>query len=118
MSKAAVSRGVDLQLLLLVNGPVWIVAGWAYARLREPPMRFTRAKLGYSLLSGTLICGIANFLMLALERGDASVVVPIANMSFLVTILISVATGMERLTARKLLAIVLTVTAIVVLARA
>lgn len=118
VSKAAVSRGVDLQLLLLVNGPVWIAAGWVYARLREPPMRMTRAKLGYSLVSGALICGIANFLMLALERGDASVVVPIANMSFLVTIVISVLTGMERMTLRKLVAIVMTVAAIVVLARA
>jgi len=118
VSKAAVSRGVDLQMLLLVNGPVWIVAGGAYALLRESGLRFSRTQLRYSLASGALICAIANFLMLALERGDASVVVPIANMSFLVTIVISLSTGMERLTARKITAIVLTVAAILVLSQA
>lgn len=44
-------------------------------------MCFVRAELGYSLLSGTLICGIGNFLMQAREPRDASVVVTIANSS-------------------------------------
>ena len=118
LTKAAVLQGLDLQLVLLVNGPVWVVAGAAYALLREPGFRITRAKVQYSVLSGALVCAIANFLMLALERGDASVVVPIANMSFLVATLISVALRMERFTTRKLVAMALTVAAIVVLSLA
>jgi len=118
VAKAAALHGVDLQLLLLVNGPVWIVAGGVYAVLRERGLRVTAAKVKYSLVSGVLICGVANFLMLALTLGEASVVVPIANMSFLVALLISAGLGMERLTSRKLVAVALTVTAIVVLAHA
>jgi uncharacterized membrane protein len=56
--------------------------------------------------------------MLALERGEASVVVPIANMSFVVAMLLSVFLGMERLTGRKIVAGGLAAAAIVVLARA
>ena len=56
--------------------------------------------------------------MLALALGEASVVVPIANMSFLVALLISTGQRMERFTSRKLVVVALTVTAIVVLANA
>lgn len=118
VTKAAALRGVDLQSLLLVNGPVWIAVGGLYAILRERGLRVTVAKLKYSMVSGALVCGVANFLMLALALGEASVVVPIANMSFLVALLISAGLGMERLSLRKLAAVALTVTAIVVLAHA
>jgi uncharacterized membrane protein len=56
--------------------------------------------------------------MLAVERGQASVVVPIANMSFLVAVLLSAGLGMERLTPRKLAAAALAIAAIGVLAQA
>ena len=118
VAKSAELQGVDLRMLLLVVAPVWIFAGGAYALLRERRLRLTRAKVKYSVVSGLLICGVVNFLALALKRGEASVVVPIANMSFLVALLISVAMGMERLTRRKLLAVATTVMAIIVLAHA
>jgi uncharacterized membrane protein len=81
-------------------------------------MRISGAMLRYAAVSGALICGVANFLMLAVERGQASVVVPIANMSFLVALLISVGLGMERLTPRKVTAVGLALAAIVALTRA
>lgn len=118
LSKVAVLRGVDLKLMLLVNAPVWIGVGAAYAWIRREKIDITGATLVYAAVTGTLICGVANFLMLAVERGEASVVVPIANMSFLVALLISAALGMERLTPRKLVAVGLAVAAIGVLARA
>lgn len=118
VTKAAALRGVDPQLLLLVNAPVWIVAGGVYAILREKGLRVTKGKVKYSIASGFLIFAVANFLLLALERGEAGVVVPIANMSFLVALLVSAGLGMERLTRRKLAAMGLAVVAIVVLAHA
>ncbi|MBK9704757.1 MAG: EamA family transporter [Betaproteobacteria bacterium] len=118
VTKAAALRGVDLQLLLLLNGPVWILVGGIYAIFREKGLRVTAAKVKYSLVSGSLACGVVNFLMLALALGEASVVVPIANMSFLVALLISTGQRMERFTSRKLVVVALTVTAIVVLANA
>jgi uncharacterized membrane protein len=119
VSRAAVLHGVDLQLMLLLTPPVWIAVGGAYAVVRGDRLSgLTRAAIGYAVVSGALICGIANFLMLALERGEASVVVPIANMSFVVAMLLSVLLGMERLTGRKMVAGGLACAAIVVLARA
>lgn len=118
LAKAAALRGVDLQVMLLVNAPVWILVGAAYAIGREGGLRVGAATIGFSLVSGTLICGIANFLMLAVSLGEASVVVPIANMSFVFALLLSVLLGMERLTPRKVAAVVLAAAAIVVLSRA
>ncbi len=118
LSKVAVLRGIDLMAMLFVNAPVWIAVGAIYAWCRREDIRVTGSTLKYAAISGALICGVANFLMLALERGQASVVVPIANMSFLVALLISAGLGMERLAPRKLVAVALAIAAIVVLARA
>lgn len=118
ITKAAEIQGVDLQLLLLVNTPVWVIAGGAYAIFREGGLKVTAAKVKYSIASGLLVCAVVNFLMLALELGEASVVVPIANMSFLVALLISLGLRMEALTLRKAAAVATTVAAIMVLARA
>lgn len=117
VSKAAVSRGIDPMMMLLVNGPVWILAGVSYAMLREMGLCVTRDVLSYSLISGTLICAIANFLLLALQSGDASIIVPIANMSFLVTLIISISLGMEKITRSKIAAIVLALASILVLSQ-
>ena len=118
LAKVAATRGLDLRVLLLVNAPVWIVMGFIYTLWRGETMRISGAMLRYAAVSGALICGVANFLMLAVERGQASVVVPIANMSFLVALLISVGLGMERLTPRKVTAVGLALAAIVALTRA
>lgn len=53
VSKAAVSRGIDPMMMLLVNGPVWILAGGSYAMLREMGLCVTRDVLLYSMISGT-----------------------------------------------------------------
>ena len=118
VGKLAALQGVDLAAMLLVNAPVWIAIGAIYSWRRGERLAPTRAMAGYAFVSGSLICGVANFLMLALARGEASVVVPIANMSFVAALLLSVALGMERLTPRKGMAVVLAIAAIVVLARA
>lgn len=118
LSKFAALRGVDLQAMLLVNAPVWILVGAIYAWRRRERIQVNAATLEYAVISGALICGVANFLMLAVARGEASIVVPIANMSFLVALLLSAAFGMERLTGRKLVAVALAIAAIAVLAMA
>ena len=117
VSKSAVLHGVDLQLMLLVNAPVWIVVGALYAMVREGGLRVVRETVMFSLVSGVLICCIANFLMMAVARGQASVVVPIANMSFVVAMLLSAKLGMERLNGRKIAAVGLAAGAIAFLAQ-
>ena len=52
------------------------------------------------MLSSFLVIGIVNFLMLAVQHGDASTVIPIANMSFVIALLVPVALKMEKLEAK------------------
>ncbi len=78
-----------------------MVGGFFYAVLRERRVKITASKIKYSLISGVLVYLIAGTLFAALARGDASVVVPVANLSFIVALGISIVLGMERLSARK-----------------
>jgi len=55
--------------------------------------------------------------MLALEHGQASIVIPIANMSFVFALLISIVLKMELLTFRKCCAVGFAVVSIILLAK-
>jgi drug/metabolite transporter (DMT)-like permease len=115
--QAMLSQASRPTLLLLVSAS-WILGGALYAALRERRLQLTREKAIYSAVSGTLVFVIVSTLLLAVERGEASVVIPIANMSFVVALAASLLTGMERLTPRKGLAVGFAAGAIVLLARA
>jgi drug/metabolite transporter (DMT)-like permease len=117
-TRQAMLSGASRPVLLLLVSATWILGGALYALLRERRLRFTREKAVYSALSGTLVFIIVLTLLLAVERGEASVVIPIANMSFVVALAASLLTGMERLTARKGLAVGFAAVAIVLLSRA
>lgn len=117
-SKAGLLHGADLQPMLILGALSWIVGGAGYAFFREKRLRVTRKKALYSLLSGILVFLIVNFLLLAIEHGQASIVIPIANMSFILALLLSVALGMERLTPLKLAAVVAAACSIILLSLA
>ena len=105
VTKAGILLKADPEIMLLLITSSWIVGGACYAKFREKRFRFTRKKIFYSTLSGGLVFLIANFLMLAINHGQASVVIPIANMSFVIALFISVTMKMEHLTTRKCCAI-------------
>ncbi len=115
--KAGLSQGAHAPTMMLIAAASWIIGGFCYAWLRERRVRITRKKLGYSALSGVLVFVIINSLILALERGQASIVVPIANLSFIVALTLSVAMKMERFTMRKTIAIVCAAASIYLLAQ-
>lgn len=117
-SKAGLLNGADFQSMLIIGALSWVVGGAGYAVLREKRLRVTRAKALYSLLSGVLVFLIVNFLLLAIEHGQASTVIPIANMSFILAFVLSVALGMEHFTPRKLTAVVVAVCSIILLSLA
>lgn len=117
-TRKAMLEAVRPAPLLLVVSSCWIAGGAAYAALRERRLRLTREKAAYAAASGTLVFVIVYCLLLAVERGEASVVIPIANMSFVIALAVSLLTGMERLTPRKLLAVGAAVAAIALLSRA
>lgn len=105
LAKWAVGAGADARVILALAPLAWIAIGASYAHMRAGSIRFTLKKAQYALASGVLIAFVAGGLMFAIERGDASLVVPIANLSFVVSLLISVSLGMERMSVRKLLAL-------------
>ena len=87
----------------------WIVFGIIYMFKFEKPINIDSTVLKYSLLSGSLVCGIVFFMKLALEHGDASIVIAISQLSFLVTFPCSIIFLKERFTLNKLMAVFIAV---------
>ncbi|MBW6512037.1 MAG: DMT family transporter [Desulfuromonadaceae bacterium] len=115
VSKAGLNQGASLQTLLVLSALCWVIGGFVYALVREKRFRMTGKKAAYASLSGVLVFLIVNFLLLAIEKGQASVVIPIANMSFAVALLLAVGLGMERLTLHKIAAVSMAVGSILML---
>ncbi|MBE0502304.1 MAG: EamA family transporter, partial [Desulfuromonadales bacterium] len=112
---AGLNQGASLQTLLVLSALCWVIGGFVYALVREKRFRMTGKKAAYASLSGVLVFLIVNFLLLAIEKGQASVVIPIANMSFAVALLLAVVLGMERLTLHKIAAVSMAVGSILML---
>lgn len=104
-SKFALEAGAAAEGILVIAAASWVVGGLAYAAVRERRVRMTGKKAAYALISGTLGFVVVNALIEALKIGEASIVVPVANLSFAVAILISFCLGMEALGMRKYLAV-------------
>ena len=117
VTKMGISSNAEPNTMLLLIALSWIIGGAFYAKLRENRFKITPKKIIYSIISGILVFLIVNFLMLALEHGQASVVIPIANMSFVFALLISITFKMELLTLRKCCAVGFAVTSIILLAK-
>ena len=71
--------------------------------------------VGYGILSGTLVAGITVTMAKSLNAGHASVVLPIMQMSFLLTGILSVIFLKEKVTAMKIVALLLGVAAVLLL---
>jgi drug/metabolite transporter (DMT)-like permease len=100
---------------LAAQGPMWIGVG-----LMTRPRGKSRAALAgpdifLALASGILICGNVFSFSWATQLGDASVVIPISQMSFIVTTLLAQLLMKERMTASKALAIALALAAVLFL---
>lgn len=118
MTKAGVSEGGDPTSMMLFSAIGWATGGLAYARFREHRVVLNKAKIGFSLLGGALVFSIVWLLVTALTLGDASVVVPLANMGFVAAMGFSIFFRLERLSPRKVVALVSAVVSIVLLTRA
>lgn len=118
VTKGGILQQANPEMMLLLISSCWIIGGGLYAFVRERRFRFTRKKMAYSFLSGLLVYLIVNCLMSAVKIGEASIVIPVANMSFVVALALSVGLRMETLTLRKSFAIVCAVLSILLLALA
>lgn len=106
--KAGLLNGANEYGLLVINGFVWIVGGIVcHFAVDQKTWRVPAATLAFGAFSGALVCGIALFMMLALKYGDASLVLPVTQMSFALTALAGIVFIKEPLTFRKCLGIAL-----------
>lgn len=100
--KAGLLNGAHEYGLLAINGLVWIAGGIICHFLVDREMwRIPPSTMTYGGISGILVCGIALFMMLALKHGDASLVLPVTQMSFVLTALAGIVLMKEPLTGRK-----------------
>ena len=116
--KYAFLNGVDKNAIVLVNSFLWIIPGFLYAIIREKQLSWIKDKyvLKYSAISGVLVAGIVFGMASSLNAGEASRVLPIAQMSFLGTFGLSVVFLKEKCDLRKSIALIFGIIAIFLLA--
>lgn len=114
--------GASEQVVPVINSVFWIVGGLLYALIRErselkalAEWKACRKLLGYGVLSGALVAGIVVTMAKSLSLGNASVVLPIMQMSFLLTGILSVIFLKEKVTVMKVLALLLGMAAVLLL---
>ena len=95
----------------IVNGIAWIVCGlvyyfWRERKIYELRKAFSLKVIGYGALSGVFVAGIIYCMAESLALGDASIVLPIQQMSFLATFFLGVFFLHEQITWRKVAALV------------
>jgi drug/metabolite transporter (DMT)-like permease len=115
ITRGGILHQADPQTMLLLCAISWIIGGALYARLREGRFKLTSKKISYALITGILVFLVVDFLMLAVKYGEASIVIPIANMSFILAMALSVALRFEPLSSRKVAAMVVACLAIAAL---
>ncbi len=115
ITRGGILHQADPQTMLLFCALSWVVGGALYARLREGRFQLTSKKIRYALVSGVLVFLVVDFLMLAVKYGEASIVIPIANMSFVMAMILSIALRFESFSFRKGAAMVVACLAIAAL---
>jgi drug/metabolite transporter (DMT)-like permease len=88
-----------------------IVVYWADRKLQPPAMTFR-----YSAIAAILLLGATIFMLRSVAGGQASVLVPIAQMGFIVAALLGIFVLRERVTLRKAIGLALALAALAVLA--
>jgi uncharacterized membrane protein len=84
--KCGINHGAEPLAMLTVNGVFWAAGGVIYYCVFERMGKISaRVTLVFGAASGIFVCGIVLFLMMALQRGDASVALPVSQLSFAVT---------------------------------
>ncbi|MBO5991265.1 MAG: EamA family transporter, partial [Lentisphaeria bacterium] len=80
------TAGADRKVVVLINALFWVIGGllW-YLIFERKKCSCDRKTIGFGMLSGIFVTGIVVFMALSLQYGKAAVVLPVAQMSFLLT---------------------------------
>ncbi|MFB0508578.1 MAG: EamA family transporter [Thermodesulfobacteriota bacterium] len=113
--KVGTMHGVDVNAFLFINALFWVVGGPIYSLIFEEGLRINRSVITYGIISGLLVVGIASFLFLSVKAGEAIIAVPIAQLSFTVTAVLSVWLLKEAVTRQKVLGIFCAVMTVLIL---
>lgn len=107
--KYGFNLGASANGVNLINALCWIIGGPIYYFIREkcvPELGSLNKKvIGYGILSGLFVFGIVFFMAHSVRLGNASIVLPIMQMSFVVTFILSAIFLKEKLTVYKLFAL-------------
>ncbi len=115
--KLGLLAGAAPASLVVAQSAVVITLATAFAGVVDRGIRPARATLRYAPVAAVVLAGGFSFLVEGLARGNASVVVPIAQMGFVVTALLGLLFLHEPSTARKGVGLIAALAAIVSLAR-
>jgi drug/metabolite transporter (DMT)-like permease len=99
--KLGLRQGAVPIALVVAQGAVAVTLSTAFSARVDRGIRPSRAALGHAPVSAVLLVVAFTLLAKGLERGEASVVVPIAQMGFVVTALLGFVLLREPFTARK-----------------
>lgn len=99
--KIAGEMGVAPTSILIFQSLTFLALAVLATRLRGEPWRPNRAALRYAPLSGVLLSGANILLLLALRDGDATTIVPVVQLSFALTAVLSFVILREPITPRK-----------------
>ena len=115
--KYGIMQGADSNAISIGTSIFWIFGGVIYALIRKEPIRasFNKYMLITGAVSGIFVSGIVFFMASALKYGDASVVLTIAQMSFIGTLALSVIFLKEKLTPLKITGIICGIVSILLL---
>lgn len=116
--KVGLADGATPAALLVVQAGVVIMLSTGVARLRDGAIRPTRVTLRHASAAAVVLAFAFIFMLEALARGEASVMVPIAQMGFVVTAAIGFVVLREPFSARKGLGIACALGALASLAAA
>jgi drug/metabolite transporter (DMT)-like permease len=106
----------DVNGVTTINALFWVLGGLAYHLVTERNLKLPgKGEIKTALLSGVFVSGIVFFMARMNATGNASVVNPIAQMSFLGTFALSAIFLKEKMTPKKICALLLGIAAIIFL---
>jgi uncharacterized membrane protein len=114
--KVGLQQGALPETMVVAQAWMFCSLATISALLRERRLQISRHAWPYAALAALALFGAFVLLMHALARGPASVLVPVAQMSFVITALFGIGMFGERLDFRKIIGLVVAAVALVLFA--